>query len=44
VVKIDVEAAGAMLADPAPPNYEDLEPDYEFLNAVTHSDSYFSCR
>jgi hypothetical protein len=48
VVKIDVEAVGAMLdemlAVPRRSPFEDLEPDYEFLNAVTHSDSYSSCR
>jgi hypothetical protein len=35
VVKIDVEAVGAMLdemlADPGRPRFDELEPDYEFL-------------
>ena len=40
VVKIDVEAVGAMLddmlADPGRPKYEELEPDYEFLEPAFH--------
>jgi hypothetical protein len=40
VVKLDVEAVGAMLdemlADPGRSPFEELEPDYEFLEPVTH--------
>lgn len=40
VVKIDVEAVAAMLdemlAAPSRSPFEDVEPDYEFLDAVTH--------
>jgi hypothetical protein len=40
VVKIDVEAVGAMLdellADPVRSPLEELEPDYEFLEPSTH--------
>ena len=40
VVKIDVEAVGTMLnemlADTGRPKFEELEPDYEFLEPVTH--------
>lgn len=40
MVKIDVDAVGRMLdemlADPGPSKFLDLEPDYEFLEPVTH--------
>lgn len=33
VVELDVEATKKMLAEPEPAQYEDLEPDYEYLPA-----------
>jgi hypothetical protein len=40
VVKIDVEAVGAMLdellADPGPTDYKELEPDYEYMEPGPH--------
>jgi hypothetical protein len=47
VGKIDVEAVGAMLdemlADPGRSKFEELEPDYEFMEPAPHCTCHCHC-